>query len=397
MRLNNKVFLINIPFKLEFSHARARRSFSDSLIVVLENERGTMGFGEAIIRDYVSGRLANKEEGGSLTETAAKIVEKVLSPFRDREFGGEGLLDNDNLLRSMEILKNYFTKIDVKSSELPLVCASELALLDYICRESDRDIYELLKKEPVRKKIYYGGTLPILPFDMAKDLLFLFKKMEISNIRIKLSSDVGYTDRILSLARGILGEKFDIRVDANSSWDLTTTLRQMEILREFGVRIIEDPVEDEDRDLPLLFNRSLVSDFVFVSDESMLDFRDVERIGREKYFSMINIRLSKNGGIFRSLKIAEMAEERNIKYQVGCHVGETGILSAAGRVVASLLKDPVYVDGSYDSYILSDNVTTENISFGLKGEAPVIRGKSLGYTADIERVRKLSVEIKEYS
>ena len=68
---------------------------------------------------------------------------------------------------------------------------------------------------------------------------------------------------------------------------------------------------------------------------------------------MINLRLSKNGGLLKVLKMAEIAEKRGLQYQIGCHVGETGILSALGRVAASILPKAVYVDGSYDSYLLS--------------------------------------------
>ncbi len=296
----------------------------------------------------------------------------------------------------METIENYFNGLTVDVSQLPLVCASELAFLDYLCRKSNRDIYELLARDPVRERLYYGGTLPILPLDIAKKILFLFKDMRISNLRVKLNNDTGYTEKILTVARNVLGSEFDIRVDANSSWNLEVAFKQMRLLKKFGIEIIEDPLKDEARDFPLLFEKAEASDFTFVSDESMLDFDDMERIYREKYFSMVNIRLSKNGGIFRSLKIAKMAEERGIKYQVGCHVGETGILSAAGRVIASLLKDPVYIDGSYDNYILSDNVTTENMGFGFKGEARIIRGKYLGYNVDIDKVRRLSVETSEY-
>ncbi len=391
-----KIFGINIPFKLEFAHAQAKRGFSDSLILMVEGREGLRGFGEAVIRDYVSGGLINEKGGESLAERAKKVVGKILSPLRDRgTLGGkpEGLMDVDEVIKEVEA---YFVGLDARRSELPLVCASELALLDYLCRELGKDIYQLMGRKPVREKLYYGGTLPILPSGVAESILSLFREIEIPNLRIKLNDEITYTEKILSLVRDTLGNDFDIRVDANSSWDMKTALEQMEVLRNFGVSVIEDPLADEKRDFPLLFDNSITSDFVFVSDESMLDFDDIERICEEKYFSIVNIRLSKNGGIFRSLKIAEMAEERGVKYQLGCHVGETGILSAAGRVVASLLGDPLYVDGSYDSYILSDNVTTENLSFGLRGEASIIRGKYLGYTVDIEKLRRLSVETTEY-
>ena len=107
---------------------------------------------------------------------------------------------------------------------------------------------------------------------------------------------------------------------------------------------------------------------------------------------MINIRLSKNGGLLRSLELEERAISHGIDCQLGCHVGETGILSAAGRVAASLMREPVYVDGSYDEYLLSDNITTKNLTFGHGGRADVVRDEGLGFTIGDEALERLSYE-----
>ncbi len=379
-----KLFFVNIPFKLDFTHAQVKRSFSDSLILMLEDNKGNRGFGEAIVRDYVSGKLVDSDNGTSLIEIAGGAVNDILSPLVDR--GRVSLYE----------ISDYFENLKVEKQLLPFVCASELALLDYLCRQYDRDIYEFIGKNPIRNKLIYGITLPILPQKIASELISLFKRMHISNLRVKLNRDVEYTKSVLDLVRGLLGDDFDIRVDANSSWDTKIAEEQLRVLREFKIKRVEDPLSDENKDFPKLFNSGIAEGFEFVSDESMLDYEDFERIQRDGYVSMINIRLSKNGGVFKSLKLGKMADEYGIKYQLGCHVGETGVLSASGRVVASLLKDPLYIDGSYDSYILSDNVTTEDINFGLGGEAKVIRGISLGYTVDLKKLRRLSVEITEY-
>jgi muconate cycloisomerase len=64
--------------------------------------------------------------------------------------------------------------------------------------------------------------------------------------------------------------------------------------------------------------------------------------------------------------------------QLGCHPGETAILSAAGRHVASRVAGLSWVEGSYDRHILRSNVTTEDITFGYGGWAPPLAGQGLG-------------------
>ena len=94
----------------------------------------------------------------------------------------------------------------------------------------------------------------------------------------------------------------------------------------------------------------------------------------------------------RSLKLEEAATARGVTSQLGCHVGETGILSAAGRVAASLMREPVYVDGSYDEYLLSENITAENLFFGRGGRAEIIRDEGLGFTIDKNALDRLAYE-----
>ena len=76
--------------------------------------------------------------------------------------------------------------------------------------------------------------------------------------------------------------------------------------------------------------------------------------------------------------------KEKIAFQVACHLGESGILSAAGRALSLLCKDAVYYDGSYDKYLLTDNVTNENVSFAHGGLAGPLKGSGLG--VDINRI-----------
>jgi muconate cycloisomerase len=129
-----------------------------------------------------------------------------------------------------------------------------------------------------------------------------------------------------------------------------------------------------------------------MADESVLTAEDVKRSAKEKTFGMINIRLAKNGGLLKALELAETAEKLGIRYMSGCHVGETGILSAAGRAAASLMKSPQYTDGSYDSHLLSGNISMEDLSFGFGGRADIIRNNGLGFKIDKNKIEGFTNE-----
>jgi muconate cycloisomerase len=105
---------------------------------------------------------------------------------------------------------------------------------------------------------------------------------------------------------------------------------------------------------------------------------------------MINVRLSKCGGFGNSLKIIEYLRCNKISFQIGCHLGESGILSAAGRILCLLCRDAVYCDGSYDEFLLEKNVTVEDVSMGPGGEADPLKGPGLGMEVSEKNLAELS-------
>lgn len=369
-----ELYALKIPFKMDFTHAMASRFFSDSLILKIEGQ-GKRGFGEAIIRDYVSGEIW---ENAYVLKNAREIIARIFGPIMETDV-------------SWKEVKEYFNSLSLESHELPLLCAAETALLDIFCRTSGKDIYDFLKKRPAKQSIQYGGILPILPFSVAEYFLDMYERASIRNIRIKVGTDLDYNEEIFKLSREKLGRDFDLRVDANASWSLDIALACLKLCRKYGIFLVEEPFGRHREEIFYFLKDPESRDFKFVADESALTVDDIESMVERRSYHMINLRLSKNGGLLKILKLAEIAEQGGLQYQVGCHVGETGILSAVGRVAASILPKAMYLDGSYDSYLLSQNITSEDFSFGFGGLAEIIRGQGLGFIVDENKLEMLSI------
>ena len=109
---------------------------------------------------------------------------------------------------------------------------------------------------------------------------------------------------------------------------------------------------------------------------------------------MVNVRLSKCGGFRNSLRIIDYLRQNKVSFQIGCHLGESGILSAAGRALCLLCKDALYYDGSYDEFLLKENITKENVTFGLGGKARPLVGPGLGVEINIQNLKQLSNSAK---
>jgi muconate cycloisomerase len=371
-----QLFLLKIPFKMNFTHSKAERFFSDSIILKLtaldDNGCPVSGWGEAVVRDYVSGSLGEGEKTKLLSSAFLKLMQ-----FRMLE------LSKDELL-------HFLAKTEVPETELPILCAIETAVLHLLCKTERTDIYDLLGRKPERTRVFYGGTLPILPPPAAEKLLGGYKKMGINSIRVKLGSDLNYNRTAVSLAKKIIGENSDLKVDANAGWSIQDAAENIPMLKTFGISIIEEPFGREaagENRIADLASDGLTTGITFMADESALTADDIRLAAKEKTFGMFNIRLAKNGGLLHALEMAETAENLGLRYMAGCHVGETGILSAAGRVAASIMKAPEYSDGSYDSHLLSGNITAEDLSFGPGGAADIIRNKDFGFDIDEEKLK----------
>jgi muconate cycloisomerase len=121
---------------------------------------------------------------------------------------------------------------------------------------------------------------------------------------------------------------------------------------------------------------------------SMVDAREALRLGTCDLF---NIRLSKCGGFIPSLRLAQFARQHGLGYQLGCQIGETALLSAAGRHFACSVRDICYLEGSYDNRLLRENLGARDITFGWGGWAPALTGPGLGIEVDPTALERMTV------
>ncbi len=130
-------------------------------------------------------------------------------------------------------------------------------------------------------------------------------------------------------------------------------------------------------------------------DESLCGFPDAEASVARKTADLFNVRLSKCGGILPSLRIIALARRSGLGVQLGCHPGETALLSAAGRHVASRVAGLRYVEGSYDRHILAANLSRQDLTFSYGGWAQPLKGPGLGVAVDAAALEAMTVDHRE--
>lgn len=359
------LFSANIPFKMRFKHTSKERGLSESIFVKIEMENGKIGFGESLPRVYVTG------------ETQESVIEK-LKQILPASFLGRSF-------QSFEEVVDFCGSLNELSGAAK--CACELALLDCAAKVFDRSIAEALGGVK-RDRLRYSAAIGSDSISKARIAALKLKLYGIKSAKLKVGDEKDI-DRLRAV-RQCLGKNTDIRLDANCAWSAEEAIERLTIMRDFNFSLIEQPVKKDDIDA-----LKKVSDAIpepVMADESLCDIEDARRLAERKVCDMFNIRISKCGGLLNSLRIAEFARQSGISFQLGCQIGETGILSAAGRHFASCVDGAKYLEGSYAKFLLVEDIIAEDISFGYGGLARSLRGAGLGVTVNEKALNKYIID-----
>ena len=131
-----------------------------------------------------------------------------------------------------------------------------------------------------------------------------------------------------------------LRVDANAAWTPKHALHMIDVLLDYDVEFVEQPVAAHDVD-GLRFVRER-SPLPIIADESCLVASDVPRLAGA--VDGINIKLAKCGGLREALRLVAAARAHDMAVMAGCMV-ETSLGISAAAHLAPLL-DYADLDGA---------------------------------------------------
>jgi len=200
----------------------------------------------------------------------------------------------------------------------------------------------------------------------------------------------GYDDvERLRQIRRLMGRRVDLRVDANEAWSPEEAVARIRELEPFGISSVEQPVAHTQIDAFARLRHALRVPIML--DESLCSPYDAECARERDRCDLFNLRLSKCGGFIPTLRLAEFAQRNRFGYQLGCQVGETALLSAAGRHFASSVAGWRSVEGSYDRHLIREPLGDKDLTFQWGGWARALPGPGLGVTIAAEALKRATV------
>ncbi len=372
---------VRVPLRRPVKHASHTRTETDNVVVRCALADGSVGWGEGVPRDYVTG----------------ETIDSALD-----------LLKRSDLPAQLEICDNFEQAAQVaarlKLAEVPgddrmcrgnaARCAVELAVLDAFGRAFGEPLMNVTKfvapdlYQP-RERVQYSGVILSAKGWKAKALSLAYRATGFRQVKVKVGI-AGQDDAArLAAVRRWAGRGMDLRVDANEAWTPGEAADRIRALEPFGITSVEQPVRHEDAGSLAAIRKQVQVPIML--DESLCSEVDAERAVRYGWCDLFNLRLSKCGGFIPSLRLAELAARHGLGYQLGCQVGETALLSAAGRQFATSVRDIRFLEGSYDRRLVLDWLAEEDITFGTGGWAPMLTGCGLGVRIEPERVEAMTV------
>lgn len=372
------LYLLRIPFTEAFGHSAKTRAYSDSIVVHLCGEDGVSGYGEGVARPYVTGETV---------KTCAKYMSRQLWPkiagielTNDVDSDPAGFLDQINEILTVEGVPGDTRWHAARTG-------FELAIMDALLKRRNLSLAAILP--PRRAQVTYSGVISSGPIERALRIAERFREIGFRHIKIKIGE--GDERERVAAIRDVVGPLVSLRVDANGAYDVTRAVEVLNELAEFDVECAEQPIPPgSPAELARVRAESLIPLMV---DESLVTIEDARDLIAAEACDFFNLRISKCGGIERTLALARMAASSGVRIQLGCQVGETAILSAAGRHVAASLEDLAFVEGSYGSLLLEEDVGAEEIEFGPGGNGPLLKGPGLGIRVREDVLRRYASSI----
>ncbi|CAN5909499.1 dipeptide epimerase [soil metagenome] len=357
-----------------FEHSSRSRSSTDNIVCAVTLEDGTVGYGEGIPRDYVTG----------------ETIESAWETLRALQFPPPPSLASlrDALVYAEHVVA---TAIDDRHGVVQNACRSavELALLDAYGRLFGTSV------TPAAGELCGTRPGPVCTHSLVLDrkaprdadrVAALRQRYGFRAAKIKVGFGIEEDIENIAAVRRVFGPEGELRLDANRAWSFDEAVAVMERAKELGVTAVEDPVKGDDPDeLRRLREQHCIR---VILDESIRTRSEAERAIENGAVDVFNLRVSKNGGLVRTLQIAKLAQDRGIGLQVGTQVGETAILTSAGRHLSHSAGPVVYLESSNEHMKFTPEryLSVEDLNYDEHATSPPLTGPGLGITVLPERL-----------
>ncbi|MBW2606561.1 MAG: alpha/beta fold hydrolase [Deltaproteobacteria bacterium] len=338
-----------VRLKATVRHAGATRNEGESVWVKAER-KGITGYGEGCPRSYVA---------GDDLESSVLWVQDMFSAGKVH-------------FNTFEDVKKWVKKNSNLIDRYPSAwCATEMALLDLFSREKNCSVETLLGMDGYERRGRYTAVLgdnKIWKFTNLADQ-YLIRGISDFQIKIngKLEKDRAKLEILEDLCKQHNVPDVRIRLDANNLW-AGRPEEAINYLKALNgpVFAIEEPVGACDaKDISQV---STATGLPVILDESLCTLDDLSHYLNLPGNFIANIKISRVGGIIRTLRMIKELKKLGWPIIIGCHVGETSLLTRAALIPAHAAGENLIAQqGAFGDYLVEREPVDPILKFGRNG------------------------------
>jgi L-alanine-DL-glutamate epimerase-like enolase superfamily enzyme len=328
---------LRVPLAHDYGSQQGGSANADSLLLLLEDDRGRYGIGEAQPRPWVTGETVDEVFGELVT--------------RQHSLLGRSVDSLDDVRARVDALA--FTMVTRASrNHLATLAAFDTALLDLLGNRRGQTVASLLGWPE------QGEFVPVLPVGQVGDatlakLVAWGREHQVVDAKLRVESDLSaIVSRVETLRRELGPLRFG--VDANGTWSRETLLSFAPKLVEAGVSYVEQPLP-VGREAELAELRKLIPSALKISlDESLCTLDEVRTAHALGACDLYTLKVGKQGGLLRAGLIADYLRANDLPMMISTHVAEGAVLEQAGKALARRVGDPWNVELGYSATLLRE-------------------------------------------
>ncbi|MGB7034781.1 MAG: enolase C-terminal domain-like protein [Xanthobacteraceae bacterium] len=361
---------VSLPMKKPVQMAGETVARADNVLVRIESEDGTVGWGEAASAPVMTG------------ETVASMMAAV------------ALLTPGLISRPAHDFASAAAAMDARLyGNTGAKAAIDIALCDLVGRATGRPVYALLGARQRRR-------MPVLAVigspDTAADLREAQERFAAGyrafKIKVGLGAAVADAERTRSVCLALkgAGEPCLVSADANQGFSVGDALAYVHRLGDCGLDFFEQPVVAHDLDG--MARVAAASAAPIGADEGLHSPDDIVRHHERRAARGGSLKAIKLGGVRALFAASELTARLGMNINISCKTGESSVASAAAAHVATAVPELAW-GLTVTNLGLAEDVATDPLAVA-HGHVEVTDRPGLGIEVDERRVRQCQQEFR---
>jgi L-alanine-DL-glutamate epimerase-like enolase superfamily enzyme len=366
---------ISLPMKKPVQMAGETVARADNVLVRIEADDGTVGWGEAAAAPTMTG-----ETCASMMAAVAHITPVLLKRAADDFAGAAATMD-------AAMYGNGGAK-----------AAIDIALHDLVGRATGRPLHALFG--PLLRQ-----RMPLLAVVGSDDAAADLREAEMRyaqgyrafKIKVGLAAPEADAERTHSVCAALKAqaqkqsEACLVSSDANQGYSADAALRYVRTLGDCGLDFFEQPVSAHDLDG--MARIAAAAPALWISaDEGIHSLDDIARHHERDAARGVSLKAIKLGGLRALFAAGQLCERLGMRINISCKTGESSIASAAAAHVAAVVPEIAW-GLTITSPGLAEDIVTAPLRVD-NGHVTVPDGPGLGVDVDERRVRRCQRDFK---